>query len=102
MKKKGKLITQIDEGDIEKELLKALDKFFKDETSAALVCEKTICPDCKESTVFAKISRQLYLCPCEKYFDARINGDILFKKSKLTEEELEAKLEEFKKGSSLH
>ena len=35
MKKKGKLITQIDEGDIEKELLKALDKFFKDETSAA-------------------------------------------------------------------
>ena len=100
MKKKDKLI-KTDFGE-EQETLKQLHKFFKDEMSLSMVCEKVLCPDCEEQALFAKIEKNLYICPCEKYFDAKTNGSLIFKQSKLKTEELEQKLEEFKKGPQVH
>ena len=100
MKKKDKQI-KIDFGE-EQEILKQLHKFFKNELSLSMICEKTLCPTCKEQTFFAKIEKNLYICPCEKYFDAKIYGNLLFEQSKLKNEELEQKLEEFKKGPQIH
>ena len=100
MKKKDKQI-KIDFGE-EQEILKQLHNFFKNEMSLSMICEKVLCPDCKEQTFFAKIEKNLYICPCEKYFDAKTNGSLIFEQSKLKTEELEQKLEDFKKGPQVH
>jgi len=100
MKKKDKQIkTNFGE---EHEILEHLNKFLTKELYLPLICEKTFCPICEEQTIFAKIEKNLYICPCEKYFDAKRNGSLLFEQSKLKNEELEQKLKEFKKGPQLH
>lgn len=100
MKKKDKQI-KINFGE-DQEILEQLNKFFKKELYLPMICEKTFCPACNEQTIFAKIEKNLYICPCEKYFDAKINGNLLFEQSKLKNKELEQKLEEFKKGPQIH